>query len=247
MRIVKVPGINALGKRGPEDAPDKIATELGVSAELIGVDNFNVEESEKIIFNGARGVFERGGRSVFIGGDHSITYPIFRAFAEKFENAFLIVFDAHADCMPPMKEPTHEEFLRAIIESGFSPENVVLIGARKIEPEEWRFLKERGVKVFSEIYDLEAVADYVTERANGKEVYVSVDIDVLDSAFAPGVNCPEPNGLSSRELFYLLKRIFCVKSLRAMDVVEVVPEKDERYDYRTVKVAAKIVEEFLKS
>jgi len=92
---------------------------------------------------------------------------------------------------------------------------------------------------------LEVVGDYITERAMGKDVYVSVDVDVLDPAFAPGVNCAEPNGLSSRELFYLLKRIFRVRGVKALDVVEVVPSKDERYDYRTVKVAAKIVEEFV--
>ena len=101
------------------------------------------------------------------------------------------------------------------------------------------------MKVFGEIYDLEAVGDYITERANGKAVYVSVDVDVLDPAFAPGVNCAEPNGLSSRELFYLLRRLFRVKGLKALDVVEVVPAKDEKYDYRTVKVAAGIVDLFV--
>ncbi|MBT6955862.1 hypothetical protein HN997_01065 [archaeon] len=112
---------------------------------------------------------------------------------------------------------------------------------------ERKFLKEKGIKVFSEVYDVEAIGDYVTENANGKDVYVSVDIDVLDPAVAPGVSYAEPNGLSSKELFYLLRRIFCVKSLRAIDVVEVDVVKDERYDFRTVKVAAKIVDEFCKS
>ena len=254
MKIVGVPRVNGLGRRGPEDAPEKILAELSLreatgnrqqaTVEKIDVDNSDVEKSEDVIYSRAKEIFSSGEKVCFVGGDHSITYPIFRAFSEANKNAFLVVFDAHADCMEPMKEPTHEEFLRAIIDGGFSPENVILVGVRRMEDVERNFLREKGVKVFSEIGDVEAAADYITERANGMDVYVSVDIDVLDPAFAPAVSYAEANGMSSNDLFYLLKRIFCVKSLKVLDVVEVVPAKDEKYDYRTVKVAAKIVEEF---
>jgi len=247
MKIVRIGAVSALGREGPVGAPEMIVGELGVDAEAIVVDNSNVEESGRVIYERAKSIFNEEGRCVFVGGDHSISSPIVRAFAEKFSDAFLIVFDAHADCMPPMREATHEEWLRAVVENGWvKPENIVLIGARKIEGEEWRFLKDRGVKVFSEIYDVEAIGDYVTEKAMGKDVYVSVDVDVLEPAVAPGVSYAEPNGLSSRELFYLLRRIFCIKSFRALDVVEVDVVKDAGFDYRTVKVAAKIVGEFLK-
>ena len=246
MRIIKVAGISALGKSGPEGAADKIVGELGVDAEDVVVDNSNVEECGKVIYERAKEVFEKEGKCVFIGGDHSISYPIVKAFNEKFENAFLIVFDAHADCDYCAKEPTHEEWLRGVVDAGFKPENIVLIGARKMWDVERKFLAERGIKVFSEMGDVEAVADYVTEKANGKDVYVSVDVDVLEPAVAPGVSYAEPDGLGSRELFYLLRRIFCIKSLRVLDVVEVDVVKDERYDFRTVKVAARIVELFFK-
>ena len=248
MKIVNVPRINALGNKGPEKMGEKVLAEVGKDFETVDVDNSNVESSEKTIYSKAKEIFEGNEKAIFVGGDHSITYPIFKAFSEVNKNTFLIIFDAHADCMPPMEEPTHEEFLRAIIEKKLvDPKNIILVGARKVEDVEKKFLIEKDIKVFEEIYDIEAVADYIAERANEKEVYVSVDIDVLDPAFAPAVNYPEPNGLSSRELFYLLKRIFYIKGLRALDVVEVVPEKDEKYDYRTIKVAAKIIEEFLKN
>ena len=246
MKIISVPRINALGKTGPEKMGEKVLAEVGVDFETIEVDNSDVESSERAIYSKAKEIFKGGERAVFVGGDHSITYPIFKAFGELNEDAFLIVFDAHADCDYSVKEPTHEEWLRAVIEKGFvKSENVILIGARKMWDVEKKFLTERGVKVFEDVYDFEAVADYITERANGKELYVSVDIDVLDPAFAPAVSYPEPNGLTTRELFYLLKRIFCIKSLRALDIVEVVPDKDEKYDYRTVRIVAKIVEEFI--
>jgi agmatinase len=248
MKIVKVPRINALWLKGPEFAPDKILSELGKDGEEIEVDNSNIETSYDSIYRSAKKIFDCEDKVVFVGGDHSISAPILKAFGESngFENSFLIVFDAHADCMEPMKEPTHEEIFRSAIEYGFKVENVILVGVRKIEPEEKNFLEKNNVKVFGEIGDLEAMGDYITERANGKDVYVSVDVDVLDPAFAPAVNCPEVNGLSSRELFYLLRRLFRVKGLKALDVVEVVPAKDEKYDYRTVKVAAGIVDLFLR-
>jgi len=244
MKVVKVPRVNGLGKNGSVCATERIVAELGVDAEEICVDNFDVEDSDRLIYERAREIFESGEKCVFVGGDHSISSPIVRAFNEKFSDAFLIVFDAHADCDYCAKEATHEEWLRAVVESGFKPENVVLIGARKMWDVERKFLREKGIKVFGEVYDVEAVGDYVTERANGKDVYVSVDVDVLEPAVAPGVSYAEPNGLSSRELFYLLRRIFCIKSLRAMDVVEVDVVKDEGFDFRTVKVAVKIVGEF---
>lgn len=246
MKIVGVPRVNGLGNVGSEKMAGKVLGEFGVEYNGIEVENEDIAEDEEKIYLGAKEIFVDDEKVVFVGGDHSISYPIFRAFKEKNEDAFLIVFDAHADCMPTMKEPTHEEWLRAVVENcGLSGDRIILVGARKIEDVERKFLVKNRIKVFGEINDLEAVGDYITERANGADVYVSVDVDVLDPAFAPAVNYPEVNGLSSRELFYLLRRIFCIKSLRAIDVVEVVPSKDEKYDYRTVKVAAKIVEEFL--
>ena len=240
-----MPRINALGKTGSEKMGERVLAELGVDAEKIDVDNSNVESSERLIYSRAMEIFREDEKAVFIGGDHSITYPIFKAFRENYKDAFLIMFDAHADCMSPMKEPTHEEFLRAIIEDGFNPENVILVGARKIEPEEERFLKEKNIKVFTEINDMEAAADYITEKANGRDIYVSVDIDVLDPAFAPAVSYPEVGGMTSKELLYLLKRIFRIKSLKAMDIVEAIPSKDEKYDMRTIKICAKIISEFI--
>jgi agmatinase len=245
MKIIGVPRINALGKVGPEEMSEAIKKELLIDFEILEIDNFDLEESEKIIFNKSRKIFNTENKICFVGGDHSITYPIFKAFKEKYDDAFLIVFDAHADCMTPMKEPTHEEFLRAIIEDGLNPKNVILVGPRKIEPEEEKFLIENGVKVFSEINDVEAATDYITEKALSHDVYLSIDIDVMDPAFAPAVNYPEPDGLNSREFFYMIKRILKMKSLRAIDIVEAIPSKDKNFDMRTMKNCAKIVEEFV--
>ena len=81
------------------------------------------------------------------------------------------------------------------------------------------------------------------EFANGKELYVSVDIDVIDPAFAPATGYPEPGGLSSREFIYLIQRINKMKNLRGIDIVEINPEKDE--NNLTIKLGAKILSELI--
>ncbi len=242
MKIYSTNRINALGLKGPEKLPEAIKEFIKNPIEHIQVDNDNIQESEQILYNKAKEIFSKDEKQIFIGGDHSITYPIFKAFQENNNNPFLIIFDAHADCMPPQQEPTHEEFLRAIIENGFPAENIILVGARKIEPEEMKFLLENNVKVFTEIFDIEAAADYVTEKANGKDLYISIDIDALDPAFAPAVNYPEPAGLSSKEFFYILKRLLRIKSLKTIDIVEAISEKDNSQKL-TLRTIAKIIDE----
>lgn len=245
MKVIGVPRINALGNRGPEEMPKLIFNELRQDFDITEIDNFNVEKSEVQVFDKASELFSNKEKICFVGGDHSITYPIFESFKRKYKDPFLIVMDAHADSMPPMKEPTHEEFLRAIIEKGMNPKKIILVGARKIEPEEKEFLDSIGIKVFGEIEDIESAADYVTENANGHDVYLSIDIDVIDPAFAPAVNYQEVNGLTSKEFFYFVRRILKIKTLRAMDIVEAVPKKDEKFDFRTIKICSKVVEEFI--
>jgi len=257
MKIYSTNRINALGLKGPEELPEAIKEFVKHPIEHIQVDNDNIQESEQILYEKAKQIFNNAEQvdpqgasrpqekpKVFLGGDHSITYPIFKAFQENKKESFLIVFDAHADCMPPQQEPTHEEYLRAIIEDGFPSKNIILIGARKIEPVEMKFLIENEIKVFTDIFDMEAAADYITEKANGKDLYISIDIDTLDPAFAPAVNYPEPAGLNSKEFFYIFKRLLRIKTLKAIDIVEIIPEKDNSQKL-TLRTIAKIIEETL--
>ena len=246
MKLYSTNRINALGLKGPEVLPEAIREFVKQPIEHIQVDNDNIQESEKILYNKAKEIFSKNEKQIFIGGDHSITYPIFKAFQENTKEPFLIVFDAHADCMPPQQEPTHEEFLRAIIENGFPAQNIILVGARKIEPGEMKFLIENEIKVFTDIFDMEAAADYITEKANGKDLYVSIDIDALDPAFAPAVNYPEPAGLSSKEFFYIFKRLLRIKTLKVIDIVEAIPQNDGPHKL-TLRTIAKIIEETINS
>ena len=266
MFVVKVPGINGLGKtKGCEKAGNEIleslkdihSNEQGIpidfrllDLEEIHLDNSNIEESNKLIYKNSFKLFETKSKILFLGGDHSISYSLGRAFLDYCQNAnkqpCLIVFDAHADCMPAMKEPTHEEWLRALIENGFPTENILLVGVRNMWRDEIQFVKEKGVKIISMnqlLEDLQDICDTIMEFSNSKELYVSIDTDVIDPVFAPGTGYIEPGGLTSRQFIYLIQRINKIKNLKAIDIVEINPEKD--VNKMTIKLGAKILSELV--
>lgn len=268
--IVKVPGINGLGKtQGCEKAGNAIlnllrelsSNEQGspidvklLDLEEIHLDNSNLELTNNLIYKNAFETFEGKPLIIFLGGDHSISFSLTHAFLDYYQyngkEPCLIVFDAHPDLMKPVDGnfPTHEEWLRGIIEKGFPLENILLIGARNFDVQETKFLKERKIKFISVnnfLENLNEMCDILMEFASGKELYVSVDIDVIDPAFAPATGYPEPGGFTSRQFLYIIQRIKKMKNLRAVDIVEINPEKDNHFDMITTKLGSKIVAELI--
>lgn len=266
MFVVKVPGINGLGKtKGCEEAGNAIldalkevhSNERGIPIDVklldleeIHLDNWHLDLANDLIYKNSFKIFETKQKSIFLGGDHSISYSITKAFFahcnESGKEPCLIVFDAHADCMEPMKEPTHEEWLRALIEEGFPAQNILLVGIRNLWKDESVFLKKHKIKVITMnqlLEDLQDACDTIMEFSNNKELYVSIDIDVIDPSFAPATGYHEPGGLTSRQFIYLIQRINKIKNLRVLDLVEINPKKDA--GGITIKLGAKILGELL--
>lgn len=259
MKLLKVPfSGGCLGKNlGCEQAPEEIVknlknfylTEDGkipvFDVAEAEVNANNIEETNQNIYQKAREVFSSPASAFFLGGDHSITYSTFKGFVEKYKNPGMIIFDAHPDCCTDFFPPTHEDFLRVLIsEKKIKPENVILIGVRNWHKDEFLFLKENKIRNFMakdvSIMGLYDISEAVMELANRWDgLYISVDIDVLDPAFAPGTGYLEPGGLSTRELIYFLHRLKKLHNFRGGDLVEVNPIKDKG----TAVVAAKIITE----
>ncbi|MEK6913269.1 MAG: arginase family protein [Nanoarchaeota archaeon] len=268
MFIVKVPGINGLGKtKGCERAGNAILESLKeiysneegktidtstLDLEEIHINNSNLELSNKLIYKNSLEIFETKPKTIFLGGDHSISYSTTKAFLKFCKNEkkkpCLIVFDSHPDCMEPMKEPTHEEWLSKVVQEGFPGESILLVGLRNSHKDEIKFIKENKIKTLSIsniTEDLEDMCDAIMEFSNGKELYVSIDIDVIDPAFAPSTGYPEQGGLTSRQFLYLIQRIKKIKTLRAVDIVEINEKMDKQNNNITVKLGAKILAELL--
>ncbi|MFH1972819.1 MAG: arginase family protein [archaeon] len=177
---------------------------------------------------------------IYIGGDHSVTYHILKQHPTE----GLLVFDAHPDVFQQFDTPTHLDYLKFLVEEGIV-KTVIVVGIRNPHPTEIDYFKEKGITYITcKGINLEESCDGIMEKLRSlKDFHISIDIDVLDPAFAPGVSYPEPAGLTTRQLLYYLQRVRILKNLKSIDLVEVNPETD--INNITAKTAAKIIAEFL--
>ena len=184
-----------------------------------------------------------GEGDLFLGGDHSISFDVF----SKNPCEGLLIFDAHPDVYQEFDSATHLDWLKFLIDTKkLKGENVMIIGLRNFHKKEIDYLREKKIKFLTmkNIFDngVVNVCDGIMEFASQfKSLYLSVDIDVVDPAFAPGVGYAEPGGLSSRELIYFIQRLKNLKNLRKIDIVEINVEKD--INNITAKLAAKLIYE----
>ena len=160
-------------------------------------------------------VLAAGAIPIILGGDHSIAEPDIRAVAEQHGPVGLIHFDTHTDTGATVFGATlsHGSCMYRLVESGHvDPSRYVQIGLRGYWPgeEEFGWQRERGI-VSHFMHDvrergIRAVVADAIEHVGAGPVFLSVDIDVLDPAFAPGTGTPEPGGMTSAELLLGLPR-----------------------------------------
>tara|TARA_Y100000034_G_scaffold32612_1_gene40045 strand:- start:8509 stop:9294 length:786 start_codon:yes stop_codon:yes gene_type:complete len=229
-----------LGKNiGCEKAPKAILE--GKEFQVLDIDNQNIISTNEVLGN-AEG-------DIFIGGDHSITYSLFKGFSKDKENIGLVIFDAHPDCVNNFSPPTHEDFLKVLIEEEIvKPENVLIIGLRKIDEIEQKFLDQKNIKYVlakdleneKEIYhSIDKIREFVEKLDSW---YLSIDIDVLNPKEAPGTGYIEEGGMNFDQLFILLEHIKHFGKLWRIDLVEVNPDKD--INGKTINCAKKILSIF---
>jgi agmatinase len=184
-------------------------------------------------------VLAAGALPVVLGGDHSLSFPVMEALAERFgPDGFAVIhFDTHADTGADVAGVINSHgtpFHRGVVEGVLRGGNIFQIGLRGAwpGPEEFAWMREQGFRwrTMDECLDrgIDAVvAEAIAHaRAVAPRVYLTVDIDVLDPAFAPGTGTPEPGGFATRELLRAVRRIAREVDLAAMDVVEVSPPYD---------------------
>lgn len=195
----------------------------------------DVEAGHRAIEKMARGLTGAGTRVVGLGGDHSVSLPLIRALAVEHGPLSLLQFDAHTDTWDSYfgARYTHGTVFRRAIEEGLiDATSSVQIGLRGslYGDEDLRDNRDLGFStLLAREFDDAGVSGAVELALArlGARVYVTVDIDVLDPAFAPGTGTPEAGGLSSRELLALLRGLAPLGSrLAGADVVEVSPPYD---------------------
>ena len=174
-------------------------------------------------------------RPLALGGDHSVTFPILQAFAEHRGPVNVLHIDAHPDLYPELDGDAYSHaspFARAL-EAGCI-DTLVQLGIRSVTPGQLELGCRYGVTMLAPDQHKQ-----VPDALLAGPLYLSIDLDGLDPAFAPGVAHPEPGGLNVRELLALLDRVD--GPIIGADIVELNPEFDRRM--QTARVAARLVKE----
>lgn len=231
-------GIADLGDVGPlVDAPRRTETgevEGPVKGRVLTLQDSVRETTER--------VHELGAFPVFLGGDNSVTYPNAAPLLEAGSLA-VVNFDAHLDVREVRADATSGSPYRQLFEEGL--DDYVCVGARHFETSTvyHDYVRERGGSVVTADAvgaDFEAAVARIRDAVSeADQVYVSVDCDVLDASAAPGVSAPTPGGLSTRELYRLLRVVVADPRVAGFEVVECAPPHDE--GGRTVDAAARAV------
>jgi guanidinopropionase len=190
----------------------------------------------------------RGVRPLSVGGDHSITYPILKALG-KDAPLGLVHIDAHCDTMGAYDDSKFHHggpFRLAVLDGVLDPDRTIQIGIRGSANMFWEFSHASGMTVIYMEDFLSMGVPAVIEKARAVvgdgPIYVSVDVDGFDPAYAPGTGTPEAGGLEAREGLALLRGLRGL-DIAGADVVEVAPEYDPTTN--TSQLAAQILfEEF---
>lgn len=207
-------------------------------------------ESVDAIRDQLRAVLHPGCVPIFLGGDHTVSYPELQALAALHGPLALVHFDAHTDTWPsqygqPLGHGT--PFRRAVEEGLLLPEHSIQIGLRGPLPRagDEGLPAEVGFAALTvdDLLPLDAdtVAQRIRERVGKRPVFLSFDVDVLDPSCAPGTGTPEVGGLLTREVLAILRRLVGLNFV-GFDVVEVLPHLDPAQV--TAITAANLVFEF---
>ncbi|GAB2481636.1 agmatinase [Streptosporangium sandarakinum] len=200
----------------------------------IACNPFNIGEAVETIEDAATRLQEDGARLVTIGGDHTIALPLLRSLAKRHGPVAMLHFDAHLDTWDTYfgAEYTHgTPFRRAVEEGILDTEAVGHVGTRgplygKQDLDDDRRLGF-GIMTSADVMrrGVDEIVDALRQRIGDRPLYLSIDIDVLDPAHAPGTGTPEAGGLTSRELLEILRGLAGCNLVGA-DVVEVAPAYD---------------------
>ncbi len=182
---------------------------------------------------------------ISIGGDHSISVDIIKSISKKYGPLSLVYFDAH----PDMVSSVHGYYGSVVYDvlPFIDTKSSILVGVRTPEQEEINNIKKHGLTVIS---PLDIVKNGISKTEQdilakvGKNVYISLDMDVVDPAFAPGVSVPVPLGLRNTEALYLLKSL-AKHGIVGFDIMEVCPGYDTRD--RTSHLASRMIAEVISS
>ena len=194
---------------------------------------------------------------IMIGGDHFCTFPVVKALADSFENKNefgVLIFDAHLDLYKEWDKRlySHATISHRLYELTFiNKYNMLIVGTRDIDIPELDFAKKEDIVHFNAYllhdFGIDKFTDNIIdffENSHIKQIYISIDIDVLDPSIAPGTGYAIPGGFTYRELWKILRKLAKNFNVIAFDLVEVCPNLDLLNNV-TSNLAAKLIIELI--
>lgn len=237
-------------QQGPALAPPRIREALHSGSMNLYTENGTNTDSSEIIDKGDFEISDyfhiesitathlQAADKIFtLGGDHSITYPILKAYHKKYPKIDILHIDAHADLYDEYEgDPySHACPFARIMENGFALK-LVQVGIRTLNPHQ----KKQAERFDVEIHEMKNLnMENIPTFQN--PLYISLDMDAFDPAFAPGVSHHEPGGLSSRQVIDLIQNVDA--NVIGADIVEFNPKRD--FQNMTAFLAAKMLKEIL--
>jgi agmatinase len=182
-----------------------------------------VEDALDIVYNTTKKILEDNKKPVMIGGEHLVTYPVLKAFREKYEDLHVIHLDAHTDLREEFfgRELSHATFMyhaHKFLGDG----KIFQFGIRSGDKLEFIWAKEHIHQRKFDFYGL----DTVVEKLKDKPVYITIDLDVLDPGVFPGTGTPEPGGMQYKDLLNAFDLFEKLNNIVGMDIVELAPNLD---------------------
>ncbi len=193
-------------------------------------------------------ILAAGALPVTLGGDHSVTIPCARAFAAHYDNPGLVLVDAHLDTAYDMDGDllNHCCPITRAVDAGFDPKKIAIVA-----PSGWMnvkseldYIRDHGITLYTIDDVIDQGAKTIAQKAaavagDGTDsVYLTIDIDSVDAAFAPGTGVPTPGGLTSREVLQIAAEVG-KGGIGGIDLVEVSPAWD--HDGITSRLACRII------
>lgn len=218
-------------------------TELGVNLEedVVMADlgdlvvSGDFKKVSSLVEESVLSILEKGAVPIILGGDHSISYPVVKAFSIRFKPLDILHFDAHPDLYEELYGDrfSHACPFARIMEEGYV-ERLVQVGIRAATGEQ----RKKAASHRIQMIEMKDIRD-ILHLEFSNPLYVSFDMDSLDPAFAPGVSHHEPAGLTTRQVIDILHALH--GEIVGMDVVELNPERDP--SGITAAAAVKIIKE----
>lgn len=202
-----------------------------------------INETLEMISVAAEKYVRDGKLPIMLGGEHSLTFPFANACKNKYPDLGFVVLDAHMDLRQEYRgeKNSHACISRHIIEN--VTQKYASVGIRSGNREEYDYVNENNIKVFSaeEVFSkgIKSVIDDIRKEIKGP-IYLSVDMDALDPAYAPALGTPEPYGLTPRDVREVISCL--APKIVGFDLVEIAPEYDSG---GTSILGAKLVRDFI--